>query len=172
MAKSNWHMIMNKKTRDIFYAEDLEDAIVFVNDKARCFDDFIVEKVPDKMITDSLIINMSSRSLVWSLDGDRMLSPDEITDFENLYEQMHYLVSKMKYAVEDLSKLKLEENDDMFVRDTMYKLYNTLNLVADYDFYCEMCEDDDDAYSWYKNFNNGYLLDTIIRYYTGCEEGA
>ena len=50
---------------------------------------------------------MESRSLVWSLDGDRVLAPDEITDFENLYDQMSYLVSKMKYAVEDLSKLKL-----------------------------------------------------------------
>lgn len=172
MPNDAWYMILYKKTKDVFYAENLEDATVFVNDKARKFDDFIVEKVPKKLITSSLINSMESRSLAWALDGDRVLSPDEITDFENLYDQMSYLVSKMKYAVEDLSKLKLEEDDDIIVRKTMYKLYNTLDMIADYDFYCQMCEDDDDGYSWYKNFNNGYLLDTIIRYYTGCMEGT
>lgn len=172
MSNDEWYMILNKKTEDVFYAENLEDATIFVNDKARKFDDFIVEKVPKKIITSSLINSMENRSLIWSLDGNRVLAPDEIADFENLYDQMPYLVYKIKHAVEDLSKLKLEEDVDIFVRETMYKLYNTLNIISDYDFYCQMCNDEDDGYRWYENFNNGYLLDTIIRYYTGCTEGT
>lgn len=172
MSNEEWYMVLYKKTGDVFYAENLEDATIFVNDKARKFDDFVVEKVPKKLITGSLINSMEMRSLGWSLDGDRVLTPDEMGDFENLYEQMWYLVYRMDRAVEDLSKLKLDEDNDIFVRETMYNLYNTLNTISDYDFYCQMCNDDEDGYRWYNNFNNGYLLDTIIRYYTGCTEGT
>lgn len=170
MSNEEWYMILYKKTGDVFYAENLEDATIFVNDKARKFDDFVVEKVPKKLITSSLINSMETRSLGWSLDGDRVLTPDEMGDFENLYEQMWHLVYRMDCAVEDLSKLKLDEDNDIFVRETMYNLYNTLNTISDYDFYCQMCNDDEDGYRWYNNFNNGYLLDTIIKYYTGCTE--
>ena len=38
MSNDEWYMILYKKTKDVFYAENLEDATIFVNDKARKFD--------------------------------------------------------------------------------------------------------------------------------------
>jgi hypothetical protein len=171
MGKTKWYMILDKRSGDVLYSDNFEDVFVFVNDKARRFENFVVEKVPNKMLTPMLVDNMMSRSLCWSLDGERVLSPDEMTDYDNLYEQMDFLVKKLRIAIKDVSNVRLEKDTDTFVRETLHELYKLLNTISNYDFYCELCNNDENGYIWYENFNSGYLLDTIIKYYTGDTEG-
>lgn len=74
---SNYYSIYNKTLDELYYAEDKETAIAFVNDKARNCNKFIIKKVPTDLVTGNVLDYIATHTVSYSTESSRVLTFDE-----------------------------------------------------------------------------------------------
>ena len=123
---SNYYSIYNKTLDELYYAEDKETAIAFVNDKARKCNKFIIKKVPTDLVTGNVLDYIATHTVSYSTESSRVLTFDEYEAFLYLDDYVSDLGKSLDEAFGRLIFLK----DNEFIMDTLTSVMDALCEIA------------------------------------------
>ena len=159
----NYYSIYNKTLDELYYAEDKETAIAFVNDKARNCNKFIIKKVPTNLVTGNVLDYIASHTVSYSTESSRVLTFDEYEGFICLDDYISDLGKSLDEAFGRLVFLK----DNEFIMDTLTSVMDVLFDLSQICLYDTIFEFGGDLSEY---LNVDVLTTTIIKSNSGRSE--
>lgn len=118
----SYYSIYNKTLDELYYAEDKEIAIKFVNDVSRKHNKFIIKKVPDHLVTGNTLNYIENNMIAYSTENSRILTSEE---YEGLVHLDDYITSLGK-SLDDSFEVMYYLKDNDFIMDTLTSLMDIL----------------------------------------------
>jgi hypothetical protein len=155
-----YYSIYNKTLDEIYYAEDKETAIAFINDKSRKHSRFIVSKVPVKLVNGHTLNSIAEKTVAYSTESSRVLTADEYS----IVISIDKYVSKLGEQMDNAFKLLYLLRDNDFIMDTLLEVMHFMYQLSNMNLYETFFEFGEDMSVY---FNVDILTSCIIENNSG-----